>query len=61
MLDEAELLAALKLYWQDMGGRLPGRMIANRDFKLISGNIVKFLSGVLRDEDEGDEDQTFIS
>eukprot|EP00957_Ditylum_brightwellii_P204167 15337988-Ditylum_brightwellii.AAC.1 len=44
-----------------MGGKLPRHMIANRDFKLIGGNIAKFLSSVLRDDNEGDTNQAFVS
>eukprot|EP00957_Ditylum_brightwellii_P017184 1295366-Ditylum_brightwellii.AAC.1 len=44
-----------------MGGKLPCRMIANQDFKLIGGNIAKFLSGVLWDDDEGHTNQAYVS
>eukprot|EP00957_Ditylum_brightwellii_P208397 15357231-Ditylum_brightwellii.AAC.1 len=50
-LQEDELLKAIQLFRRDCGGRLPSRMIADRDFKLIRGKMAKFLEGINWDAD----------
>mmetsp|Transcript_21148 Transcript_21148/g.26890 ORF Transcript_21148/g.26890 Transcript_21148/m.26890 type:complete len:438 (+) Transcript_21148:1038-2351(+) len=50
-LQEDELLKAIQLFRRDCGGRLPSRMIADRDFKLIRGKMAEFLEGINWDAD----------
>eukprot|EP00957_Ditylum_brightwellii_P120731 9209319-Ditylum_brightwellii.AAC.1 len=51
-LQEEEILCAVKLFVCDIGGSLPHKMIADRDFKLIGGTIHYYLAGVHLDSSE---------
>eukprot|EP00957_Ditylum_brightwellii_P197012 15009238-Ditylum_brightwellii.AAC.1 len=42
-LKEEELICAIHLFCRDCGGKLPARMIADQDFKLIGGKMAEFL------------------
>eukprot|EP00957_Ditylum_brightwellii_P062101 4713278-Ditylum_brightwellii.AAC.1 len=44
-LKEEELLCTMRLFHRDCWGKLPARMLADIDFKLIRCKIAKFLEG----------------
>ena len=50
-----ELLKSLCLFRRDMGGRYPNKMIGDRDFKLIGGQVVASLEGINEDREEKDQ------
>eukprot|EP00957_Ditylum_brightwellii_P195695 14910160-Ditylum_brightwellii.AAC.1 len=52
-LNKEEILCAMKLFVHNIGGSLSSKMIANCDFKLISGTVHEFLAGVHLDSPDG--------
>eukprot|EP00957_Ditylum_brightwellii_P007921 599857-Ditylum_brightwellii.AAC.1 len=44
-LKEEELICTIGLFRRDCGGKLPARMIADCNFKLIGGKLAEFLEG----------------
>ena len=47
-----ELLKYLRLFQRDMGGRFPDKMIGERNFKLIGGQVSAALEGINEDREE---------
>ena len=45
-LEYDELLKALRIFRRDMGGRYPDKMIGDRDFKLIGGQVAAALDWI---------------
>ena len=51
-LESDELLKALHIFRRDMGGRYPNKMIGDRNFKLIGGQVAATLEGINEDIEE---------
>ena len=47
-----EILKSLRLFQRDMGGRFPDKMIRERNFKLIGGQVSSALEGINEDREE---------
>ena len=47
-----ELPKAMRLFHRDMGGRYPDKMIGDRNFKLIGGQVAAVLEGFNEDREE---------
>ena len=47
-----ELLKALRIFHRDIGGRYPDKMIGDRDFKLIGGQVAAALEDINEDREE---------
>ena len=50
-----ELLKAMSLFRRDMGGCYPDKIIGDRDFKLIGGQVATSLKGINEDTEEKDQ------
>ena len=53
-LESDELLKALRILHRDMGGRYTDKMIGDRDFKLIGGQVAAALEGINEYREEKD-------
>ena len=54
-LPSNELIKSLRLFRRDMGGRYPNKMIVDRKFKLIGGQVAVALEGINEDIEEKDQ------
>ena len=54
-LSSDDLLKYLRLFCRDMGGRYPNKMIVDRKFKLIGGQVAATLEGINEDTEEKDQ------
>ena len=54
-LPSDELIKYLLLFRRDMGGRYPNKMIVDRKFKLIGGQVAAALEGINEDIEEKDQ------
>ena len=50
-----DILKALRLFFRDMGGRYPDKMIWDRDFKLIRGQVSAALENINEDREENNQ------
>ena len=50
-----DLLKSLRLIYRDIGGQHPNKMIVDRYFKLIGGQVVADLKGINEDREEKDQ------
>ena len=58
-LTSYDILKALRLFFRDMGGRYPAKMIGDRDFKLIGCQVSAALESI--DEDREEKDKSVVT